>query len=301
MTRAVAEATTLALLSEATATLEAARVAGARGSAEWLLAAVLGVDRFAVYLEPGRELCADEAARYRALVGRRATGEPLQHLLGFEDFHGLRLAVTPDVLIPRPETEGLVEWAIEVLRERPAAAVADVGTGSGAIACALAARLPGLRVLATDCSPAALAVASRNVRSHGLSDRVRLVAGDLVEPLSGGRVRLDLVVANPPYLPSAVIRSLPAEVSAWEPRLALDGGPDGMAVLRRVIASVPAVLAPGGSLLMEIGEEQAGPLACLLAARGFSGIRSRRDLNGVERCIGGRWTAAPASRREAAC
>jgi len=293
MTRAVTEATALALVHEAAAALEAAGLA--RASAEWLLAAVLGVERFAVYLDPGRALAPEQAARYRALVGRRAAGEPLQHLLGFEDFHGLRLAVTPAVLIPRPETEGLVEWAAEVLRERPAALVADVGTGSGAIACALAARLPGLRALATDCSLPALAVASRNVRSHGLSDRVRLLAGDLLEPLGDG-ARLDLVIANPPYVPSAVIRSLPAEVSAWEPRLALDGGPDGMAVLRRIIASAPAVLAPGGWLLLEIGDDQAGPLASLLAAQGFTGIRSRRDLNGVERYVGGRWAAAPAPR-----
>jgi len=294
VTRAVAEATALALVHEGTAALEAVGLAAALGSAEWLLAAVLGVGRFAVYLDPGRELSADQAARYRALVGRRAAREPLQYLLGFEDFHGLRLAVTPDVLIPRPETEGLVEWAIEALGERPSAVVADVGTGSGAIACALAARLPGLQALATDCSPAALAVAARNVRSHGLADRVRLVAGDLMEPLREHGVRLDLVVANPPYVPSAVIRSLPAEVSAWEPRLALDGGPDGMAVLRRIVASAPAVLAPGGRLLMEIGEEQAGALASVLAAQGFSEIRARRDLNGVERYIGGRWAAAPA-------
>ena len=231
----------------------------------------------------------DEARRYLALLRRRAAGEPLQHLLGFEEFHGLRLAVSPAVLIPRPETEGLVEWAIEVLEARADALVADVGTGSGAIACALAARLPGLRVLALDCSPAALAVAADNVRAHGLGDRVHLAAGDLLAPLSERGVRVDLVVANLPYLPSALIRSLPDEVAAWEPRLALDGGPDGMALLRRLVGGVAGVLGPGGSLLMEIGEEQAGSVASLMAAEGFGGIRSRRDLNGVERYIGGRW------------
>ena len=193
------------------------------------------------------------------------------------------------MLIPRPETEGLVQWAIEVLGARADALVADVGTGSGAIACALAARLPGLRVFALDCSPAALAVAADNVRAHGLGDRVRLAAGDLLAPLSERGVRVDLVVANLPYLPSALIRSLPDEVAAWEPRLALDGGPDGMALLRRLVGDVPGVLGPGGSLLMEIGEEQAGSVASLMAAEGFGGIRSRRDLNGVERYIGGQW------------
>ena len=289
MTPVLAEASAAALVRQGTAALEDAGLASARESAEWLLAAVLGVGRFGVYLDPTRELLADQVERYRRLLDRRAAGEPLQHLLGFEEFHGLRFAVTPDVLIPRPETEGLVEWAVEVLRERPAARIADVGTGSGAIGCALAARLPGLEVLAIDCSTAALAVASQNVREHGLGARVRLMAGDLLEPLRPHGGVVDAVVANPPYLPSAVFPSLPPEVSLREPRLALDGGPDGMAVLRRLIAGAPLALPPGGWLLMEIGEDQAGPLASLMAAEGFVEIRSRRDLNGIERYIGGRW------------
>jgi release factor glutamine methyltransferase len=227
--------------------------------------------------------------RYRALVDRRAAHEPLQYILGFEDFHGLRLAVTPDVLIPRPETEGLVQWAIELLKDLNSAVAADLGTGSGAIACVLAASLPGVEVLAVERSLGALAVASDNVRRLGLGERVKLLAGDLFEPLGSIRSALDLVVANPPYIPSAVLPTLPTEVSAFEPRMALDGGPDGMAVIRRIIAGAPAALRPGGWLLMEIGEEQAGPLASLMAAEGFSGIRARRDLRGVERYIGGAW------------
>ena len=140
-----------------------------------------------------------------------------------------------------------------------------------------------------DRSLGALAVASDNVRKLGLGERVKLLAGDLFEPLGSIRSALDLVVANPPYIPSAVLPTLPTEVSAFEPRLALDGGPDGMAVIRRIIAGAPAALRPGGWLLMEIGEEQAGPLASLMAAEGFSGIRARRDLRGVERYIGGAW------------
>jgi release factor glutamine methyltransferase len=295
MTGAVAAPSALALLRDGMAILQASGPAAARREAEWLLAGLLGVGRFDIYLEPARELSTDEARRYLALLRRRAAGEPLQHLLGFEEFHGLRLAVSPAVLIPRPETEGLVEWAIEMLGERADGVVADVGTGSGAIACALAARVPGLRVLALDCSPAALAVAADNVRAHGLADRVHLAVGDLLVPLSERDVRVDLVVANLPYLPSALIRSLPDEVAAWEPRLALDGGPDGMALLRRLVRGVAGVLGPGGSLLLEIGEEQAGPVASLMAAEGFAGIRSRRDLNGVERYIGGQWPAPGAA------
>ena len=290
MSPVIDASTALAALREGTAALEAAGVEAARDNAEWLLAAVLCVGRFEPYLAPSRELSADACRRFRALVERRAAGEPLQHVLGFEDFQGLRLAVTPDVLIPRPETEGLVEWAVEILRNRPQAVVADVGTGSGAIACALAARLPGLRLVAVDRSLAALAVAAGTVEGLDLRERVHLVAGDLVTPLhAGGGVHL--VVANLPYLPTALIPTLSPEVSSREPRLALDGGPDGMALLRRLIAEAPAVLAAGGWLLLEIGEDQAGPLASLMAAEGFVGIRSRRDWNHVERYIGGQWQA----------
>lgn len=278
-----------ALLQRGTATLEAGGIGAARQEAEWLLAGLLGVERFALYVDPARRLSSATVARFLTVIERRARREPLQYLLGWEDFHGLRLAVTPDVLVPRPETEGLVEWAVELLGGRPDPVVADLGTGSGAIACAIARALPAAEVLAVEVSVGALAVASRNVRELGLSSRVRLLAGDLFAPLGSIPASLDLVVANPPYLPSAVIASLPPEVSRHEPRAALDGGPDGMAVIRRIVAGAPAVLKRGGWLLMEIGEEQAGPLASRMAAEGFSGIRARRDLNGVERYIGGRW------------
>jgi release factor glutamine methyltransferase len=303
----VADRTVPALLARAAAALEAAGIESARPEAEWLLASLLGVDRFALYLDPARRLSTPKVTRYLALVERRAAREPLQYLLGWEDFHGLRLAVTPDVLVPRPETEGLVEWVLEVLADRPDPVMADLGTGSGAIACAVASALPRAEVLAVELASGALAVASRNVRELGLSERVRLLAGDLFAPLGSLSASLDLVVANPPYLPSAVIGSLPPEVSRHEPRAALDGGPDGLGVIRRIVAGAPPVLKPGGWLLMEIGEEQAGPIASLMAAEGFSGIRARRDLNGVERYIGGRWEdtrttlaicASAAARRE---
>jgi release factor glutamine methyltransferase len=288
----VADRTVPALLQRAAAALEAGGIETARPEAEWLLAGILGVERFALALDPARRLSTPTVTRYLALIERRAAREPLQYLLGWEDFHGLRLAVTPDVLVPRPETERLVEWAVEVLRGRPDPVVVDLGTGSGAIACAIARALPAAEVLAVEISGGALAVASRNVRELALASRVRLLAGDLFAPLGSIPASLDLVVANPPYLPSAVISSLPPEVSRHEPRAALDGGPDGMAVIRRIVAGAPTVLKPGGWLLMEIGEEQAGPLASLMAAEGFSGIRARRDLNGVERYIGGRWETA---------
>lgn len=296
-----------ALLARGAAALEAAGIQPARAEAEWLLAGLLGVDRFALYLDPARRLATPTVTRYLDQIERRAAHEPLQYLLGWEEFHGLRLAVSPDVLVPRPETEGLVTWALEVLAERPEPVVADLGTGSGAIACAIAHAAPRAEVLAVELSAGALAVATRNVRALGLASRVRLLAGDLFAPLASIPASLDLVVANPPYLPSAVIASLPPEVSRHEPRAALDGGPDGLAVIRRIVTGAPALLRPSGMLLMEIGEEQAGPVASLMAAEGFSGIRARRDLNGVERYIGGRWAptaitfsgcASGAARRE---
>ena len=286
MTRVVSALSRLEALGDATATLMRAGVESARSDAEWLLASVLGLDRFAVYLGPGRELAAGDAWRYCGLVARRSTRVPLQHLLGFEEFHGMRLAVNADVLIPRPETEGLVQWAIERLRDEPSSIVADVGTGSGAIACALARSLSGLRVLAIERSLAALALAASNVRDLGLSQQIMLLPGDLLEPI--GACRLDAVFANPPYLPTAVLASLPPEVSRFEPREALDGGGDGMAVIRRIVAAAPFVLRPQGRLMMEIGEEQGGAVASLLAAAGFTDIEARRDLVGRERYVTGR-------------
>jgi release factor glutamine methyltransferase len=287
--------TAASLLAEGTRRLTLAGLDCARQDTLRLMAQALGTDRLTVYVEPRRSVDARAAASFRALLDRRAAHEPVQHILGFEEFRGLRIAVTPDVLIPRPETEGLVERALELLAERPGALVADIGTGSGAIACGLATARPDLEVLAVDQSLGALAVASDNVRALGLATRVRLLAGDLFGPLASLVGSLDMVVANPPYLPSGIIAGLPAEVERFEPRLALDGGPDGMRVLRRIITEAPRFLRPGAWLLMEIGEEQAGPLASLMAAEGFSGIGARRDLRDVERYIEGRWAEGTAS------
>ncbi|HKZ06862.1 MAG TPA: HemK/PrmC family methyltransferase [Methylomirabilota bacterium] len=324
MSVTAAALTARVLVAEAVARLEAAGLPTARPDAEWLLGAVLGRERFATYLEPERALTPREAEGFRALVARRAGHEPLQHLLGFEDFHGLRLLVTPDALIPRPETEGLVAWALDLLDRmsaewgragaisgpplmaerqlthlvggngmagaisRPPLMVADIGTGSGAIACALAHARPHVRVLATDRSAAALAVAAENVRALGLGCRVELRAGDLLEPLGDAAARLDLIVANLPYLPTAVLPTLPREVREFEPRAALDGGPDGLRALRRLVKAAAGVLRGGGWIVLEIGEEQAGPLASLMGAEGFTDIAARRDLRGVERYVAGR-------------
>jgi release factor glutamine methyltransferase len=280
-----AVATARALLAEGGAALAAAGLATARLDAEWLLANLAEVDRLALHLM-ALDVDTDLVARYRAGIERRATHEPLQHILGWDEFCGLRLSVGPAVLVPRPETEGLVSWALELL---PAAGRAcDVGTGSGCIAAALAAARPAARIIALDRSLPALRVAAANLRALGVNEHVQLVAGDLFDPLLSRREAFDLVVANPPYLPSPLIPTLPPEVRQWEPRDALDGGPDGMAVLRRIIADAPAHLSPDGWLLLEIGEGQLAPLAELMAEHGFSDVRSRHDLAGVERYLGGR-------------
>ena len=295
MTTALSATTARGLLAEGVRRLTDAGLPTARQDAEWLLAAVLGVERFGLYREPERVL--DEAAggRYRALVSRRADHEPLQHLLGYEDFRGLRLRVTPDVLIPRPETEGLVDWALELLNAVSAAPLlADIGTGSGAIACALASARPDARVLATELSPAAVDVAEGNVRTLGLADRVRVIGGDLLAPIATEHGRLDMIVANAPYLPSGILPSLPREVVAFEPRRALDGGPDGMEVIVRLLRAAPAALRAGGWLVLEIGEDQAAPLAALMPRHGFVDVLTRDDLRGVTRYLAGRKPAAPA-------
>ena len=285
-----------ALLAAGVRALDAAGLATARQDAEWLLAAELGVSRFVLYTDPP-PISEGDARRYAEALTRRAAHEPLQHLLGWEEFRGLRLRVAPAVLIPRPETELLVEWALELLP--PGATVCDLGTGSGCIACAIAAVRPDVRVLAVERSAAARAVAAQNVAALGLGDRVIVLAGDLFAPLGSRRGAVDAIVANPPYIPTGAWPALPVEVRAWEPRAALDGGPDGMAVSRRIITGAPAVLAPHGVLAMEIGEEQARPLAATMRACGFVDVTTRRDLGGRERYLAGVLDSSPTDPRRA--
>jgi len=297
VTRPDAAPTLRDLLTEGEAALAAAGIGTARVEAEWLLARVLGAPRFAAYLEPRRALKSAAVAGYRALLARRSAREPLQHLLGHEDFHGLRLAVSPAVLIPRPETEGLVQWALERLPEERPALVADIGTGSGAIALALAAARPALQVVAVDRSPAALTVARDNRDRLGLGDRVEFLEGDLLEPLIARGTRVDLLVANLPYVPGWSIDTLAIEVARHEPRLALDGGPDGMGVIGRLLAQAHEALRPGASLLLEIGPGQAGPLGASLSPLGFEAVETRADLSGVVRYLAGRWPGVPGEDR----
>jgi release factor glutamine methyltransferase len=234
----------------------------------------------------------EEAAdpeKLRAMVARRVAGEPLQYVVGWAPFGWLRLRVGPGVFVPRPETEGLADRAAAHLRAAGRASrtpvAVDLCTGSGAIACFLAAEVPGARVLATELDPAALAWARTNSDRYG----IELLAGDLDAPLPAELAgRVDVLCANVPYVPSGAIPTLPRDVRDHEPRLALDGGPDGLDLLRRVVAGAGRWLAPGGVLLCEIGDDQGQAAAALLADAGLAEVAVLPDLVGRDRIVEGR-------------
>ena len=285
----MATATYADQLAAATTALEAAGLPSARVDAEWLLAGLLGLGRVAARLELGETAPAPLAERYARAVSRRARREPLQRILGWEEFRGVRVHLTDSVLVPRPETETLVEWALALLPARgPRRLLAiDVGTGSGCIACALASERVDLDVVAVDVSPAAAAVARENVRALDLAGRVRVVAADLFAGLRD--IRADLIVSNPPYLPSALMPELPPEVRIHEPRLALDGGSDGLAVIRRIATAARRYLRPSGALVVETaGGDHASAAAALLREAGWDQVAVRGDLVGIERFVAGR-------------
>ncbi|HZU15450.1 MAG TPA: peptide chain release factor N(5)-glutamine methyltransferase [Candidatus Dormibacteraeota bacterium] len=247
-----------------------------RLDAEVLLAHVLGLRRLDLYLQHDRPLGEAELAPYRDLIARRARGAPVAYLVGRREFMKLEFEVTPAVLVPNPDTEVLVERAVSWARERGRPVrVADVGTGSGCIAIAVAHYLPGATVWATDDDPAALAVAERNVRAHGLEDRVRLARGDLVDPLPDG---LDLICANLPYVAEGT--ALPPEVLA-QPARALFAGDGGAALVNRLLARAPARLAAGGAVLVEIDPS----LRDRLHLQPYVGHRFHRDLAGRTRVL----------------
>jgi release factor glutamine methyltransferase len=285
----MAAATLAAQLDAATTALEAAGLLSARVDAEWLLAGLLGVGRAAVRLELTRTVSAPIAERYAHAVRRRAQREPLQRILGWEDFRGVRVRLTDAVLVPRPETEMLVEWALALLPEpsdRRLLAI-DVGTGSGCIACTLACERRDLDLIAVDVSPAAAAVARDNVRALGVTARVQVISADLLEAVRD--LRADLIVSNPPYLPTALVAELEPEVRTHEPRLALDGGHDGLSLIRRIAATARRCLRPSGALALETaGGAQAEAAAALLRGAGWDAVAVRADLAGIDRFVVGR-------------
>ena len=281
-------------LDDAVARLAGAGIATPRVDAEWLLAAALGVGRNGLYAVLGDGLPDEVAERFEAWVRRRIARVPLQQLLGTQAFRDLLVRVTSDVLVPRPETETLVSWALELLPalgSRPL--VLDLGTGSGCIACALASERADVRVVASDVSPAAVAVARDNVAALGLSDRVTVSVSDLFSGLAP--MRADLIVSNPPYIPTNVVDTLAPEITDHEPRAALDGGPDGLAMIRRLVREAPWWLQAGAPLVLETaGDAQAREAKSLMRAAAFTDVTTRRDLAGVTRFVCGRRAAGGA-------
>ncbi len=306
------------VLRAAAARLRAAGVETARLDAEVLLAEGLGVERWRLLADGAEALSPAALATFEARLARREAREPVAYILGRKEFWSLDFLVTPDVLIPRPETECLVEAAVRWLRQRSALpgpgsivpspgsqvaaaltrdhglgtrdrlVVVDVGTGSGPILLGVAAEVEGPRYIGTDVSAPALALARRNAAALGLAPRVELAAGDLCDPLAalGLEGRVDLLISNPPYVATRDMARLAPEIRRYEPALALHGGPDGLDVIRRLVAEGPRWLAPGGALLFEFGDGQANDCLALLRAAGAYGPgRIVRDLGGWPRAL----------------
>ncbi len=292
-----------ACLAGGTLLLEEAGIETARLDAECLLAAALDRARWQVIVDPRRRITSEEFCAFLGLLERRERREPLAYILGRREFWSLDLSVSSGVLVPRPESETLVEAALMVWGEtQPRKAAGEPGlpgggpmivelcTGSGAVAIALAREMPGARILATDVSWRALKVARANAAAHGVADRIAFLRGDLWRAVNGQAPlgSADLVIANPPYISTAELATLMPEVR-WEPRLALDGGADGLKVIREIVATSPERLRVGGSLLLEIGSDQAEAVLELLRATGqFEAGRVSRDLGGRPRVIAAR-------------
>jgi release factor glutamine methyltransferase len=279
-----------ALIEGTTAQLEAAGIPSARWDAERLLAHGLNKSRLELYTHP--EFDVDEKARelLSGLVARRLKRHPLQYLIGFQEFWGYSFKVTPDVLIPRSESELLVEAAV-ALREtgwmQPKPIVTDMGTGSGCLAVALACEIPGSQVYATDISGRALSIALENAKAHGLCNRIRFLKGDLWEPLRQLDLagRIDLLVSNLPYIRRASMGQLQSEVRDHEPRIALDGGADGLDLYRRLLADAKEMLIPKGTMILEMGIHQAKAVKEVAQRSGLMIHRIVKDGAGIPRVM----------------
>lgn len=273
-------------LAMATSRLAEAGVADAERETSWLMAHVLNCSVGTLRLRGHEPLDPALAGQFAALVDRRAAREPIQYILGTEEFLGMTFRVTPAVLIPRLDTETLVRNAAERLAGLAGPVrVADIGTGSGAIAVGVAALVPQARVVATDLSPEALAVAAQNAASNGVAERVEFRQGDLTGPLAGDRFQA--ILSNPPYIDEAEVSTLDPEVRAWEPRLALTPGPDGLSLYRRLIAEAPAFLLAGGFLGVEVGIGQARTVSGWMMSAGYRDVAVYQDSAGIERAVFG--------------
>ena len=268
-------------LARAKKAFASGKVEDARLESELLLRHALRIGQVQLYQEPDRRLAPREEAGFWRLVERRLGGEPTAYITGRREFYGLSFSVDSSVLVPRPESELLVDAALQIARSRPVTRVAEIGTGCGAIAIILALSLPEARIYATDISAPALKVARLNCQNHGVADRICLLAGDMLDPLP---VPVDLIVANLPYVPELEVSRL--GLADFEPLLALDGGRDGLEKIGRLCSGVGDRLRPGGFLLLEVGQGQGMAVTALLR-RLFpsAGIEVIPDLAGIDRVV----------------
>lgn len=276
-------------LQEGTRLLSQAGIESARLDAEVLLRHWLGVAQEALYRNPERPLSMEEHKLFHQALLRRTRGEPIAYITGHREFWSLDFIVTPDVLVPRPETERLVEVALEGLGESGKAikyTILDLGTGSGVLAVSLAKERGDSEIWATDISAEALGVAAENAARHGITDRIRLLQGDLFGPIRGRKRFFDMIVSNPPYIRRKEFSTLPLEVRDWEPRIALDGGADGLDFYRRVAREAHSYLVEEGFLVLEIGADMAQEVRRLFAETGYySAISVFQDYAGRDRVV----------------
>lgn len=275
------------LRRQAVEVLRAGGIENPAREADWLLAHALELRSHALLLEGDQSILPPDAERAWSLLRRRAAREPLQYLLGTQEFRGLEMAVTPDVLIPRPETEILVEETVRAVAGLPRPVVIDVGTGSGCIAVSVLRECAGATAYALDLSQQALAVARRNASRYGVSSRCRFLQTDWLGAFSASAEgRFDVVVSNPPYIPEGDLEGLQPEVSRYEPRLALAGGPDGLAFYRRLLAEAPPLLKPGGAIIIELGCDQMEAVLGMARRAGvFAAVEIREDAAGLPRVL----------------
>jgi release factor glutamine methyltransferase len=279
-------ATIAEALKEASERLRAGAVPNDLLDAQTLLAEALGKDRTYLIINFNQQAPEDLLAKFRAMVNRRATGEPLQYITGHQEFFGLDFEVTPDVLIPRPETELIVEETIRIVQQDSIArpVIVDIGAGSGCIAVALARELDEARVVASDISEAALRVARRNAARYGLVDRIGFVAADLLDALAKEEFA-DFILSNPPYVSEEEMPSLQREVRDWEPHLALTDSNDGLSLYRRLLKDAPPYLKRGGHLICEMGYRQSERISAMVNQQVWGDLRLLDDLQGIPRTI----------------
>jgi release factor glutamine methyltransferase len=271
-----------AALAAARQALNDAHVVDPEREAATLLQFVLDKPRTFLIAHPGYELTEDQAAAYALAIGRRTEREPLQYITGRQEFYGLEFDVEPEVLIPRPETELLVEAAIALLQDSETPTFVEVGVGSGCISVSILHSLPTARALAIDVSTYAISVARRNAVKHNVLDRLQLVEGNIFDDIDG---RFHLIASNPPYILTTDIETLEPEVRDFEPHLALDGGPDGLDVIRRIVAEAPQYLNPGGHVLLEIGINEADAVTALFEPNLWIPPDLVPDLRGIPRLV----------------